>query len=51
MMLCSPTSLAMRVRVSGVIWKPQLLTTAAAETTTSAVPAGASTARGLFMAK
>ncbi|CSP64133.1 Uncharacterised protein [Shigella sonnei] len=48
---CSPTSLAIWLSVSGVIAKPQLLTTCAAEATTSAVPAGASTAIGLFMAK
>ena len=48
---CSPTSLAMLVNVSGVIAKPQPLTTCAAEATTSTVPAGARTAIGLFIAK
>ena len=51
MMDCSPTSLAICVNVSGVIAKPQPLTTCAADATTSVVPAGASTAIGLFIAK
>ncbi|MOA42206.1 hypothetical protein D3C78_1642360 [compost metagenome] len=41
----------MCVSVSGVMAKPQPLTTCAAEATTSTVPAGASTAIGLFIAK